>query len=307
MAGCPACGMTAGQTARAAVTSAHVDYTALACGVCGLWYSDPMRYPGMVWYSTSPIYSRRHEDAAGPTTRQHAPFRPDWRHRAFASLQLSPGTSLLDVGCGDGSFLEWALRRGFDAFGVDVDPSAVSLTQRRVGEARAWQASAEECAAAEADREYGVICLFDVMEHLARPVEVLRGLARRLAPNGALVWTVPSHQRWPAWFAADVDSPPHHLTLWSSDSVRRAAERAGLRSDVRRSPLLAEHLIDQTASRFTPLRSGTLAARLVLAVLSLAVAPATSAVLRRLRPDAGGFTLFVVSRPPSPATTFDRQ
>ena len=206
------------------------------------------------------------------------------------------GLTLLDVGCGDGGFLQWASAKGCDVYGADIDQGAVATARLRVGEARVSVASAEQCAAEHMGRRYDLISLFDVLEHLVDPVSVLRGLRQRLAPSGAVLCTVPSHERWPRWFAPGVDSPPHHLTLWSTAALQRAAERAGLALSAHRAALLPDHLVDQVASRFRALQSSRLVPRALLAALSLGVAPAACATLRLVRPDAGGFALFGVAR-----------
>ncbi len=46
---------------------------------------------------------------------------------------VNPGGRILDIGCGNGLICQKLARAGFDVFGLDRDPKAVSLTQEILG------------------------------------------------------------------------------------------------------------------------------------------------------------------------------
>jgi SAM-dependent methyltransferase len=54
-----------------------------------------------------------------------SPFEPAWRAVADAA-GIGEGTSLLDLGCGDGAFCAFATRRGAIVHGLDVEPDAIA-------------------------------------------------------------------------------------------------------------------------------------------------------------------------------------
>jgi SAM-dependent methyltransferase len=184
-----------------------------------------MRHQEAAWYTTSDIYAGRE---IAPEAGARRAFRPDWRHKVASTVLTRPGHSLLDVGCGDGGFVEWARRRRCDAYGSDMDPRAVALTGQRIRPGSVAAASAEACATDRTGPHFDVICLFEVLKHVVESIAVLRGLAQRLLP---LLRT------------------------------QRGLPRA----------LLAE--------------------------ASLCLAPAVSAMLRAVRPDAGGFALRAIASP----------
>jgi 2-polyprenyl-3-methyl-5-hydroxy-6-metoxy-1,4-benzoquinol methylase len=142
---------------------------------------------------------------------------------AGRSLQ---GLRVLDVGCGWAQTLEYFKRRGAACYGFDPAPEAVAhgrslgLNVRHAG---------METAAVFPDERFDVVTLFNVLEHLADPIAILREIhANVLVPGGVLVIEVPNefnafqvcgqrvhglHEWWVA--------PPAHLNYFSNDSLCR--------------------------------------------------------------------------------------
>ena len=273
--------------------STEGDYEVYQCSSCGLRYSDPMQNPGAPWYEQSNLYvERRTRRTAVPRLMA----RQDWRYRTFFSLKLNPGAPLLEIGCGSGMFLRSAADQGYRVAGIDPDPSAVQGARDLYGMVEVETMSAEQLLGSHSERRYGVICLFDVLEHLEAPFEVVRGLAELLEVGGHLVCTVPSHERWPRWFGAELDAPPHHLTLWSAQALKLCLSAAGLEpEELIRSPLLAENLLHQASLRWAILRRVDALGMGARGLGQYICMPAIACLLSR-RPDAGGFTLLGVAR-----------
>src|SRR5690242_17116731 len=103
--GCPACG----SAAPLQKIEDHFDrigqkpYRVLLCRACGVASSEPREAVGAEWY-----------EKCAPIRAQEArpPAEADWRYQQFLAAKLPPG-KLLDVGCGDGSFLSLAQKNGF--------------------------------------------------------------------------------------------------------------------------------------------------------------------------------------------------
>ena len=70
-----------------------------------------------------------------------------------------------------------------------------------------------------------LICLFDVLEHVAEDEASLVAMRRLLKPNGKIVLTVPAHQ----WLWSTHDVGLHHQRRYSRDLLRRRVEEAGYR------------------------------------------------------------------------------
>ena len=288
MAHCPVCSATTQQAV------AHVGgYTVHECPACLLRFSDPMQNPGAEWYEQSHLYTERRERQRRVSTSM---IRRDWRYRMFLSQTLNPGGSLLEVGCGSGMFLRVASANGYKVTGIDTDPSAVRTAQELYGMADVQALSVEDLLSNPWERCFDIICLFDVLEHLEKPLDVLRGLGTMLTGGGYLVCTAPSHQRWPHWFAPEVDVPPHHLTLWTASALEKCFTGAGMEPVfVKPSPLLGENLLHQASLRWSALRRLDAIGMGLRAVGQFIVMPMLARVLS-LNPKAGGFTLFGLAR-----------
>ncbi|GEM_PF-345559 len=111
---------------------------------------------------------------------------------------------LLDVGCGNGSFL-WSVENAFPearVAGFDGYPEALLHCRLRTTKARLGLGDINSIGSAPARPEYDVIAALDVLEHLDQPRKVAEALSRFLKPGGILIVTVPAHQF--LWSSRDV-------------------------------------------------------------------------------------------------------
>ncbi|MBI1977730.1 MAG: class I SAM-dependent methyltransferase [Candidatus Omnitrophica bacterium] len=99
--------------------------------------------------------------------------------------------NLLDVGCGMGHFLEIARTRGWKAKGLDISEAASQAAKEtyslevRVGtlENAPFESS-----------EFDVITLWDVIEHIRRPIENMRAANRIIRKGGIVVLKTPDEE-----------------------------------------------------------------------------------------------------------------
>ncbi|HJX84357.1 MAG TPA: methyltransferase domain-containing protein [Candidatus Angelobacter sp.] len=96
--------------------------------------------------------------------------------------------SVLDVGCGNGSYLAIPLSlRGYDVTGVD--PHQKSIT-RAVSFGSDVEFFCGACA--EIRAKFNVVILSEVLEHLHHPEALLADAVKRMAPGGLMIVTVPN-------------------------------------------------------------------------------------------------------------------
>ncbi|HVV95348.1 MAG TPA: class I SAM-dependent methyltransferase [Hyphomicrobiales bacterium] len=130
--------------------------------------------------------------------------------------------SLLEVGCGTGGNLA-LLKRFGRVEACEYDAEAREWAQRKSAvdvRPGALPADIEMPAAG-----YDMIFLLDVLEHVEQDEASLRALAKRLAPGGRIVLTVPALP----WLWSDHDVRHHHFRRYTLRSLRAVADRAGLR------------------------------------------------------------------------------
>lgn len=127
--------------------------------------------------------------------------------------------AILDVGCGDGLWLE-RLQDFGDPEGLEPDAALVSDESRR-----RW--GFHLCPfddAFEPGKRYGLILMLDVLEHLPDEGAALRLAARLLRPDGILVLTVPAFRI--LWTTHD--DLNFHRTRYTRAELARAVRDAGL-------------------------------------------------------------------------------
>ena len=103
-----------------------------------------------------------------------------------------PECRILDLGCSGGLFAAHARAIGHHVTGVDCleVPGVRERTDHFV------QANLEEGIPALAGDGFDIIVAADVIEHLARPGEVLRDMCRVLRPGGQVLLSVPNFAHW---------------------------------------------------------------------------------------------------------------
>ncbi len=164
--------------------------------------------------------------AAGAVALSVLPLHRRRCERAVRHLPRREGGRLLDVGCGNGAFLDLMRSQGWAVFGIDIDRDAVKACRARGLEVR--HGAVHDCGFSEAS--FDAITLNHVVEHLHDPVAVLRhcyGLAR---PGGRLWIETPnldsaSHTHFDRyWMPLD---PPRHLLLLDDGALRHLCTEAG--------------------------------------------------------------------------------
>jgi len=148
-------------------------------------------------------------------------------------LRVQPGRAprYLDVGCSTGFVVEAARDKGWEAIGIDLNPSAIEFGRSRGLDLRT--VALEE--AGFAPRTFDAVSLFDVLEHLLDPARTLRACTNLLAPGGILFLYVPnfdSASRLLMGANAHFIWPTHHLNYYTPATIRDLMVRHGLAPDL---------------------------------------------------------------------------
>lgn len=134
------------------------------------------------------------------------------------------GLKVLDIGCGWGQTMKYLAAKGADCVGFDPAPEAIKYVHSCGLECKV--AGMERMDVFE-NRQFDVVMLMNVLEHLADPIQVVQALRDKvLKKNGVLIIEVPNdfntfqtaaqqvhdlHQWWVA--------PPAHLNYFNATTL----------------------------------------------------------------------------------------
>lgn len=174
-----------------------------------------------------PSYDPRFFPELAEVEDQHFWFRT--RNQVIARLveqvtdRWPDSYRVLEVGCGTGNVLralEKACPRG-QVFGMDLFAEGLAFARTRTSRPLV-QADVGQ---APFGAQFDLIGAFDVIEHLADDVNVLRSLHRMLKPHGLLFLTVPASRSLWSYF----DEVSHHRRRYEPDELRRKLSDTGYR------------------------------------------------------------------------------
>lgn len=144
-------------------------------------------------------------------------------HRFFAQ----PGRAL-DIGCGEGLFLKSMKTLGWEVDGCEIGERAAQRAEQLL-EQPVYRGEFENLAA-KAGHKWQVVMLWHVLEHVEKPVELLRNIRDVVTEDGRLVVAVPNASSWqarlfgPDWFHLD---PPRHLHSFGLGHLKQMVAKSG--------------------------------------------------------------------------------
>lgn len=176
----------------------------------------------------------------------------------FELLGDISGATVLDFGCGAGFFAAEAAKRGAArVFCLDAQPTALAaaaLLASRLGLSARMTFLAAQDAPFLPEARFSVICLRDVIEHVADDLALLQSLAKHLAPGGRMVlatqnsWSLNyvleggrrrfllGQRDWLGW-------DPTHVRFYTPRRLSATLRKAGLRPQAWRAAYLFPHKI----------------------------------------------------------------
>jgi SAM-dependent methyltransferase len=212
---CPACSANEATL----LFSSHNGYAIVRCTSCSLVYTDMREAP-----AASTLYPAFEQSDSGLPKALQRSLAVFARQREAIVRRVKRNGRVLDFGCGSGSFARYLSGRGYDVVGLEPFSLGRPLEEDRLLLLREPLESA-----APKLGQFDVITMWHVLEHLSRPIDVLRRLSNLLAPDGVLIVSVPNFQSWQSrvfrggWFHLD---PPRHVIHFESDTLAKCLQRA---------------------------------------------------------------------------------
>jgi 2-polyprenyl-3-methyl-5-hydroxy-6-metoxy-1,4-benzoquinol methylase len=140
------------------------------------------------------------------------------------------GVRVLDIGCFTGDFLVLLAEKGASVSGVELQEQAVEIANQRLP-GRIKKADVHDDTFLE--REYDIVTLTGLIEHVTDPVGLLRRVSKLLRPGGTVFLQTPDcasavartmGRFWPPF------TPVEHIYLFSQGSLTTVLEEVGFES-----------------------------------------------------------------------------
>lgn len=137
------------------------------------------------------------------------------RRRRIESMRESRERRIFEIGCGDGNFLAFMQRAGWNVGGSEFGIESVALVQRRHGLAISHGDVTKE---RPGSAPYPVAAAYHVIEHIYRPADWLRQVRTLIEPRGLLCLQTPNWNSLtrtltgPAWASMTF---PQHVYLYT--------------------------------------------------------------------------------------------
>ncbi|MCB9876017.1 MAG: class I SAM-dependent methyltransferase [Planctomycetes bacterium] len=168
-------------------------YTVCTCSDCGLVYVTPRLfgqalldvYGASYWKSDNPK-QRGYADYA----KESALYLKTYRRRMrLVSRWLPAHARLLDVGCAAGYFLRVAQEHGHDVHGVELSEPIAEEAIAALGADRVFHGFLDDAVAARGwqPQSFDMVTIWDVIEHVPEPQQLLASIRRLLKPGGKLL------------------------------------------------------------------------------------------------------------------------
>lgn len=199
-------------------------FSLVQCDKCSTAFFD------QIPVNTNDIYSAPH--AIGDAQQAYLTNK-DYRKIRFAAERIQlieqhlskqlKETSILDVGCGTGWFLETAKEHGATCFGLELGKDLAEFTSKRL-DIKVWNCDLQEI---HTDIRFDVITMFDLIEHVESPLLLINSAKKLLKENGIIVIFTPQFDSVAIQTMKDKSNlimPAEHLSYFTEKTVEKLAE-----------------------------------------------------------------------------------
>lgn len=153
---------------------------------------------------------------------------------------LPKDARILEVGCGNGAFLDRCCEEGFEnVYGIELNQRAVQDCRDKGHDVSDQMIEHLE----GSGQTFDCVCAFQVLEHVPDPMGFLRSAANLVGNGGKMILSTPNAESFLGRYKwCLLDLPPHHMSRWDEGSYRKTADLLGLSIEgIHREPLAKYH------------------------------------------------------------------
>lgn len=198
----------------------RVHYRMVTCNACGLVRSDPVASEELL----ATLYASSSFDYGQEVRSIQATYG---RALGWLEARSSRRESLLEIGCGNGFFLQQASRQGWgEVRGVEPSADAVAKAPPELDGTIVQDVMRVGLFSPES---FDAVCLFQVLDHISHPVDLLEECLAVLRPGGHILALNHNVSAWSARMLGErspiVDI--EHTYLYSPATMRSLFAKAG--------------------------------------------------------------------------------
>jgi 2-polyprenyl-3-methyl-5-hydroxy-6-metoxy-1,4-benzoquinol methylase len=169
-----------------------------------------------------------------------------WEFRqAINDIRKDASLRILDVGCGNGYFLDslHVALPDVETYGYEISTD-LAQEARNKGLPIYTGVFPEHLLADGKSQFFDMICIFQVLEHVENPMQVLSDAKKLLSPDGKIIIAVPDIDGPVGKYFRFMymNMPPHHVSFWNQSVLQHAAEQIGMIVESVRFEPLADYL-----------------------------------------------------------------
>jgi len=215
-------------------TKSFTMYLCSNCG-CGFLYPQPDSNTLQEAYPEAYFWITKNDHSL--TARLESLYRESvLKHHVYKTKSLIKALpekcKVLDIGCGSGTYLHLLEKKfNINAEGLEASRKAAQNATKKYG-LTIHHKSVEE--AEFPPHSFDLITMFQVLEHLRNPGEILRKISKWLSKNGFLLLQVPNIDSFQfnifkkCWTGIDI---PRHLVNFTPQGIKLLLNESGFRVD----------------------------------------------------------------------------
>lgn len=161
-----------------------------------------------------------------------------WEHEVVLKF-IKSNDQILEIGSGSGGFLKGLFeKKGITGTGLEFNQQALEEGLKQG--LNILPVSLSDFSNANVGK-FDVVCSFQVLEHLSQVKAFFEDQITCLKSGGYLITAVPNNDSFIKYGFNPLNVPPHHMGLWTDDSLEKVGKYFGLKPIATHFSPLEEH------------------------------------------------------------------